>query len=116
VSTVETNIVPQHLRALGRANVVRLSRARRKGDLAALEPGADARLLADWIQDPPPELESAELLEALMWLKRWGRARARRLLVGLGIRENKQLGTLTVRQAASIAAVLRPLEDPEARR
>jgi hypothetical protein len=38
--------------------------------------------------------------------KRWGRARCRRLLVSLGVPENKQIGTLTERQRLALAAVL----------
>jgi hypothetical protein len=37
---------------------------------------------------------------------RWGRARCRRLLVSLGVPENKQVGTLTERQRLALAAVL----------
>jgi hypothetical protein len=38
--------------------------------------------------------------------KRWGRTRCRRLLVSLGVPENKQVGTLTERQRSALAAVL----------
>ena len=38
--------------------------------------------------------------------KRWGRERCRRLLLALGMPENKQLGTLTERQRAALAAML----------
>jgi hypothetical protein len=44
--------------------------------------------------------------DLLMSQKRWGRARCRRLLVSLGVPENKQIGTLTERQRLALAAVL----------
>jgi hypothetical protein len=48
-----------------------------------------------------------ELSELLMSQRRWGRERCRRLLLSLGIPENKQVGTLTDRQRAALAAMLR---------
>jgi hypothetical protein len=47
-----------------------------------------------------------ELSELLMSQKRWGRERCRRLLLALGIPENKQIGTLTERQSVALAAML----------
>jgi hypothetical protein len=44
--------------------------------------------------------------DLLMSQKRWGRTRCRRLLVSLGVPENKQIGTLTERQRLALAAVL----------
>ncbi|MBA2505885.1 MAG: hypothetical protein H0V29_08060 [Thermoleophilaceae bacterium] len=48
------------------------------------------------------------ILELLMSQRRWGRTRSRRILLGLGIPENKRIGTLTDRQRAALAAVLEP--------
>jgi hypothetical protein len=47
-----------------------------------------------------------ELSELLMSQKRWGRERCRRLLLALGIPENKQIGTLTERQRIALASML----------
>jgi hypothetical protein len=44
--------------------------------------------------------------DLLMSQKRWGRTRCRRLLVSLGVPENKQVGTLTERQRLALGAVL----------
>ena len=44
--------------------------------------------------------------DLLMSQKRWGRTRCRRLLMSLGVPENKQVGTLTDRQRIALAAVL----------
>ena len=92
---------PQHLRVLERANEVRLARAELKRRVAAGEVSA-----AEVISDCPWEAESMSISELLMSQRRWGRARCRRLLVSLGLLENKHIGTLTERQRASLAAVL----------
>src|SRR3954469_19412533 len=91
----------QHLRALEYANRVRLARARMKRKVAAGELSA-----ADVIMSCPWQAHSMSVSDLLMSQKRWGRARCRRLLVALGVPENKQIGTLTKRQRLALAAVL----------
>src|SRR6476659_1788810 len=92
---------PQHLRALEYANRVRLARAELKRRVAAGDVHVAAIVL-----ECPWEATSMELSELLMSQKRWGRERCRRLLLALGIPENKQLGKLTERQRAALAAML----------
>lgn len=92
---------PQHLRALEHANRVRLARAELKRRVAA----GDAQV-AEVVLDCPWEARSMELSELLMSQKRWGRERCRRLLLALGIPENKQMGTLTERQRVALASML----------
>jgi hypothetical protein len=92
---------PQHLRALERANTVRLARAQLKRRVAALETS-----VVEVILDCPWQAESMSISDLLMSQRRWGRARCRRLLIGLGIPENKQIGTFTDRQRTALAAVL----------
>ncbi len=92
---------PQHLQALQRANRVRLARAAMKRRVAAQE-----ETVAEIILSSPWEAESMSLLELLMSQRRWGRTRSRRVLLGLGIAENKRIGTLTQRQRAALASVL----------
>ena len=92
---------PQHLRALEHANRVRLARAELKRRVAS----GDMRV-AEIVLESPWEAQSMELSELLMSQKRWGRERCRRLLLALGIPENKQLGTLTERQRAALAAMV----------
>jgi hypothetical protein len=99
--TAKYDAAPQHLRALERANRVRLARAELKKRVATLETSA-----AEVVLDSPWEAESMELSDLLMSQRRWGRARCRRLLLSLGLPENKQIGTLTVRQRTQLAAVL----------
>jgi hypothetical protein len=91
----------QHLRALEYANRVRLARARLKRQVAANELSA-----ADVVMSCPWQAHSMSISDLLMSQKRWGRTRCRRLLVSLGVPENKQLGTLTERQRVALAAVL----------
>ena len=91
----------QHLRALEYANRVRLARARMKRKVAAGELSA-----ADVILSCPWEAHTMSVSDLLMSQKRWGGARCRRLLLSLGVRENKQIGTLTERQRLGLAAVL----------
>jgi hypothetical protein len=44
--------------------------------------------------------------ELLMSQRRWGRTRCRRVLLSLGLPENKQIGTMTERQRTALAAML----------
>jgi hypothetical protein len=91
----------QHLRALEYANRVRLARARMKRKVAAGElPAADIILTCPW------QAHSMSISDLLMAQRRWGRARCKRLLVSLGVPENKQIGTLTERQRRALAMVL----------
>ena len=91
----------QHLRALEYANRVRLARARMKRKIAAGELSA-----AEVVLTCPWQAHSMSISDLLMSQKRWGRTRCRRLLVSLGVPENKQIGTLTERQRLALAAVL----------
>jgi len=91
----------QHLRALEYANRVRLARARMKRRVAAGElPAAEVILTCPW------QAHSMSVSDLLMSQRRWGLARCRRLLVSLGVPENKQIGTLTERQRLALGAVL----------
>ncbi len=88
---------PQHLRALEHANRVRLARAELKRNI-----GAGKISVADVLATPPQEVESMSISELLMSQRRWGRARCRRLLLSLGVPENKRIGTLTDRQRMAL--------------
>ena len=95
------DVGPQHLKALERANEVRLARAAMKRQVAAGE-----RSAAEVIIDSPWEAESMSVSELLMSQRRWGRTRCRRVLLSLGLPENKQIGTMTERQRIALAAML----------
>lgn len=92
---------PQHLKALERANRVRLARAALKRQVAAGELSA-----AEVVMASPWEAASMSVSELLMSQRRWGRTRCRRVLLSLGLPENKQIGTMTERQRAALAAML----------
>src|SRR3954453_19064893 len=92
---------PQHLKALEQANRVRLARADLKRRVAAAETTA-----AEVVLECPWQASSMELSDLLMSQRRWGRARCRRLLLSLGLPENKAIGTLTLRQRNALASTL----------
>jgi hypothetical protein len=100
--TAASDAAPQHLRALEQANRVRLARAELKRRVAT-----QTTTVADVVLDCPWEAESMALSDLLMSQRRWGRARCRRVLVSVGLPENKQIGTLTDRQRRALAATLR---------
>ena len=91
----------QHLRALERANRVRLARAELKRQIASSEISASQVIL-----ECPWQATSMSISDLLMCQRRWGRARCRRLLMSLAVPENKQIGTLTDRQRGALSAML----------
>jgi hypothetical protein len=80
---------------------VRLARAELKRQVASEEISASQVIL-----ECPWEAESMSISDLLMCQRRWGRSRCRRLLMSLGVPENKQIGTLTDRQRGALSAVL----------
>ena len=99
----------QHLRALQEANRVRLARAEMKREIAAGQlPAEEVILSCPW------QAHSMSISDLLMSQKRWGRARCRRLLITIGIPENKRIGTLTERQRVALADVLSSKSAPQA--
>jgi hypothetical protein len=96
-----TGELPQHMRALQRANVVRLARAERKREI-----GRGDLTVTDAIRECPMELETIPLAELLTSQRRWGRTRARKLLQSIALAENKKLGSCTPRQRALLCVSL----------
>jgi hypothetical protein len=92
---------PQHMRALARANEVRLARANLKRRVMDGETAA-----ADVILNSPWEAETMCVAELLMSQHRWGRTRARRFLATVPMTETKTIGSMTLRQRESLAAML----------
>ncbi|MGZ4201469.1 MAG: hypothetical protein ACXVRH_05365 [Thermoleophilaceae bacterium] len=99
IATVDA--APQHLRALQHANKVRLARAELKRQIAEQQIS-----VIEVIARCPWQAGSMAISDLLMSQRRWGRARCRRLLVSLGIPENKQISTFTERQRSALVAVL----------
>ena len=92
---------PQHLRALARANEVRLARAELKRQIAEGEISA-----AHVILECPWEAASMTVSDVLTSQRRWGSTRCRRLLQGIPMSENKTVGSMTQRQRLALADAL----------
>ncbi len=92
---------PQHMRALQRANKVRLARADLKRRIAEghIQVG-DVILACPW------EAASMTIAELLLSQRRWGDARCRKFLSQIGISETKIVGALTDRQRRALAALI----------
>jgi hypothetical protein len=93
---------PQRLRALERANEVRLARAELKRRIAEGHVSA-----AEVILTPPREVSSWTVGDLLMSQRRWGQTRCRKFLLRNQISEIKQVGSLTERQRKILAEALR---------
>jgi hypothetical protein len=92
---------PQHMRALERANKVRLARAELKRRIASSEIG-----VAEVILDCPWEAQSMAVGDLLMSQRRWGHTRCRKFLAHIPMSEQKTVGSMTERQRRTLAAML----------
>lgn len=92
---------PQHMRALERANQVRLARAALKRKIATEEVG-----VAEVILDCPWEAHSMAVADLLMSQRRWGSTRCRRFLAQIPMSEKKTVGSMTDRQRQTLASML----------
>lgn len=92
---------PQHLRALERANEVRLARAELKRRVSSGEINA-----ADVVMTSPWEAESMTISDLLKSQRRWGTTRCRKFVQCVPLSENKTIGSLTDRQRAAVALML----------
>ena len=92
---------PQCLRALQRANEVRLARAALKHRVAA-----GTITAAEVILSPPPEIEGMAVGDLLLSQRRWGHSRCRMLLTAVPLSESKTVGSMTDRQRHALAAML----------
>ena len=100
-ASARTDCGPQHLKALQRANEVRLARAALKRRIASGEDTAAEVILAC-----PAEVEGMTVSDLLMSQRRWGRTRCRKFLATIPLSESKQIGTLTDRQKQAVASEL----------
>ena len=89
---------PQRLRALERANEIRLARAELKRRIADGDISA-----AEVILFPPGAAMSWAIGDLLMSQRRWGTTRCRKFLLRNQINENKAIGALTERQRRLLA-------------
>jgi hypothetical protein len=89
------------MQALAHANRVRLARASLKRSVLAGQLD-----VVQVIRTCPWEVRTMTVGELLRSQRRWGRARARKFLSMLALNENRELGRLTERQRAVVAAEL----------
>jgi hypothetical protein len=98
----------QRLDALAKANAARLSSARVKGEIAALESTDGARRVAGFLRDPG-EAGAVALDELLRSIRRFGTGKVARLLDGRGIRgfaQTRRVREFTARQREVVASDL----------
>ncbi len=92
---------PQHMRALARANEVRLARAELKRRI-----GHGEVSVAEIVLRSPWEADSMTISDLLMSQRRWGSTRCRKLLQAVPMSENKTVGSMTERQRRALADLL----------
>ena len=96
---------PQHMRALERANEVRLARAELKRRVAFGKIG-----VAEVILYCPSEADGMAVADLLVSQRRWGQTRCRKLLAQVPMSETKTVGSMTERQRPALAAMLTTAE------
>ncbi len=96
---------PQYMRALERANKVRLARAELKRRVAIGEID-----VADVVLECPWEAQSMAVADLLMSQRRWGQTRCRKFLAQVPMSEKKTIGSMTERQQRTLAEMLRAAE------
>ena len=101
MNATATAPAPQHMRALARANRVRLARAELKRRVAVGEVSVGEVVLAC-----PWEAESMTIADLLTSQHRWGRTRCRRFLAAIPLTETKTIGSMTERQRHALVAQL----------
>lgn len=102
---------PQHLRALARANRVRVARAELKRRIAGGELTA-----AEVILSSPWEAQRMSVGELLASQHQWGETRCRKFLGPVNVSEAKAVGALTERQRIALACHLRGAQGAADRR
>jgi hypothetical protein len=95
---------PQYMRALERANKVRLARAELKRRVATGE-----LTVAEVVVECPWEAHSMTVADLLMSQRRWGQSRCRKFLAQVPMSETKTVGSMTDRQRHTLAEML---QDP----
>jgi hypothetical protein len=100
---------PQHMRALERANEVRLARAELKRRVAFGKIG-----VAEVILYCPSEADGMAVADLLVSQRRWGQTRSRKLLARVSMSETKTLGSMTDRQRHTLSAMLTSAEGSRA--
>jgi hypothetical protein len=89
------------MRALERANQVRLARAELKRRVATGE-----LEVSEVILECPWEADSMAVADLLMSQRRWGQTRCRKFLAQIPMSEKKTIGSMTERQRRTLAMLL----------
>jgi hypothetical protein len=93
------------MRALERANQVRLARAELKRRVAmGLLDASEVILECPW------EADSMAVADLLMSQRRWGQTRCRKFLAQIPMSEKKTIGSMTERQRHTLAGMLSSAE------
>ncbi len=92
----------QRMRALGKANDIRTSRAKLKRDLKAGKARIETLLL-----DPPDYVLSAKAIDMILAVPKYGRVKANRILSHCRISPSKTIGGLSERQRNELVQQLR---------
>jgi hypothetical protein len=92
---------PQHMRALARANEVRLARAELKRRIAA-----GAISVGEVILTCPREAAGMPIGDLLISQRSWGATRCRKVLDEVAVSQTKSVGSMTDRQRRALAAML----------
>jgi hypothetical protein len=95
------------MRALRRANEVRLARAEVKHLIAS-----GRMSVVDAIISNSSEIERMAVIELLLSQRSWGYARSRSLLMAVPLSEAKTVGAMTERQRSLLAALLEDATPP----
>lgn len=107
VATAAEGHIPQKMRALDKANRIRLDRAEVRKEVRSL-PQTEGRLkVAAVIEDPPECTARMEIGDLVGEIRRWGSTRTRKFLGRFNIAETKHIGSLTERQRRVVAQALR---------
>jgi hypothetical protein len=97
------------MRALERANKIRLARAELKRRVASGKID-----VAEVILYCPSEAERMAVADLLASQRRWGQTRCRKLLAQVPMSETKTVGSMTDRQRHALSAMLTTAEGPRA--
>jgi len=101
-ATAPARSLEQRLRALRRANEVRIGRAQLKKELAA-----GTVRIEEILAQPPEVAKTAKVSELLLALPRVGRSRVARALAHCRISESKTASRLSERQRAELISLFR---------
>jgi hypothetical protein len=93
---------PQYMRALERANKVRMARAELKRRIATGEID-----VADIVLKCPLEVRGMTVADLLVSQRSWGATRCRRVLARLQMSETKTVGSMTERQRQTLVSACR---------